>query len=62
MSQDYKGKSLQHKSCRGESGNENEALLQQQHYSRYVGEVECCGGREDVGVIFGAGLLEAVQR
>lgn len=31
-------------------------------HSRYVGEVECCRGREDVGVIFGAGLLEAVQR
>lgn len=30
--------------------------------SRDVGEVECCRGREDVRVIFGAGLLEAVQR
>lgn len=35
-------------------------LLQQ--HSRYVGEVERCRGWEDVGVIFGARLLEAVQR
>lgn len=35
-------------------------LLQQN--SRYVGEVECCRGWEDVGVILGAGLLETVQR
>lgn len=32
-----------------------------QHNSRYVGEVECCRGREDVGVIFGARFFETVQ-
>lgn len=32
-----------------------------QHNSRYVGEVERCRGREDVGVIFGARLFETVQ-
>lgn len=30
--------------------------------SRYVGEVERCRGGEDVGVVFGARLLEAMQR
>ena len=36
---------------------------QQRHKGlRYVGEVEGGGGREDVGVVLGAGLLEAVQR
>ena len=61
MSQDYKGKSLEHKKLLGRRVGMKMRLLQQQH-SRYVGEVECCGGWEDVRVIFGAGLLEAVQR
>lgn len=30
--------------------------------SRYVGEVKRCRWGEDVGVVFGAWLLEAVQR
>lgn len=29
---------------------------------RDVGEVQGGGGRKDVGIVFGAGLLEAVQR
>lgn len=33
-----------------------------QLHSRYVGEVECRRRREDVGVIFGARFLEAMQR
>lgn len=30
--------------------------------SRYVGEVQRCRGGEDVGVVLGARLLEAMQR
>lgn len=33
-----------------------------EQHSRYVGEVERCRGGEDVGVVFGARLLEAMQR
>lgn len=44
-----------------ESGSEGETRLWLQQHSRYVGQVECCGGWEDVGVIFGARLLETMQ-
>lgn len=42
----------------------NQSVIERllQWHSRYVREVERCRGWEDVGVIFGAGLLETMQR
>lgn len=48
-------------SGKGRSGSGGGASALRLH-SRNVGEVERRRRREDVGVVFGAGLLEAVQR